>query len=169
MSPALELPVMSTTPAQVLHHTCFVVGDVEKTARALSASFGIGPWNIWTIEPLTATIRGRDARFSFKVALCNVGGAAYELIEPGEGANLYAEHLASKGEGFHHTCLAFATREALQERKAALLAEGREMVVGGGFGELGEFCYFDIPEVGSPIELLYIRFDMMPPPELVIE
>jgi hypothetical protein len=27
-----------------LHHTCFVVRDVEGTARRLAAALGIGPW-----------------------------------------------------------------------------------------------------------------------------
>jgi len=169
MSRALQSPTMNTTPTQVFHHTCFVVRDIEKTARVLSASFGIGPWNIWTIEPSTATLRGRNTQFSARVALADVGGAFYELIEPGTGESVYAEHLASRGEGFHHSCLAFATRDALLERKAALLAEGRELLLSGDFGEMGEFCYFEIPDVGSPIELLYIRFEMMPPPEVVIE
>ena len=138
---------MNTTSAGALHHTCFVVRDVEKAARALAASFGIGPWNIWTIEPPEAEVRGRKTSFSFKVALAEVGGAFYELIAPDKGESVYVDHLASNGEGFHHTCLVFATREALEERKAALLAEGREMILRGGFGEMGEFCYFEIPDL----------------------
>jgi hypothetical protein len=33
-------------------------------------------------------------------------------------------------------------------------------------GELGEFCYYEIPEIGSLIELLY--FTELPPPENAI-
>jgi len=63
----------------------------------------------------------------------------------------------------------FSTRESLRARKAALLAEGRELILSGGFGEMGEFCYFEIPEIASPVELMYLRFEMLPPPEKVIE
>lgn len=45
------------TPA-ALHHTCFVVRDVAKTAKRLSDSLGIGPWNIWTIQPAESKVHG---------------------------------------------------------------------------------------------------------------
>lgn len=50
---------MGVASAGVLHHTCFVVHDVEKTAKALAESLSIGPWSIWTIEPTEATIHGK--------------------------------------------------------------------------------------------------------------
>ena len=50
---------MKITESGTLHHTCFVVHDVEKTAAALAES-GIGPWGIWTIEP--AVEHGSGAR-----------------------------------------------------------------------------------------------------------
>jgi hypothetical protein len=37
---------MTMSSPAALHHTCFIVRDLEGTARALSASLGIGPWNI---------------------------------------------------------------------------------------------------------------------------
>lgn len=57
-----------------LHHTCFVVKDLDGTARKLSAPLGIGPWNIWTIEPSESQVHGVPQRFSFRVALTEVGG-----------------------------------------------------------------------------------------------
>jgi hypothetical protein len=33
-------------------------------------------------------------------------------------------------------------------------------------GDLGDFCYYDIPELGSLVELLY--FTELPPPEMTI-
>ena len=50
-------------PAPVaLHHTCFVVRDLEATAQRLSDALSIGPWNIWTIrEAKTELLRqGRE-------------------------------------------------------------------------------------------------------------
>ena len=66
----------------------------------------------------------------------------------------------------HHTCIAYPNHEALRDAKAELTRQGREMVQSGNFGELGEFCYFDIPEMGALLELLYVT--ELPPPEKTI-
>jgi Glyoxalase/Bleomycin resistance protein/Dioxygenase superfamily len=93
---------VAITESGTLHHTCFVVHDVEKMAVALAES-GIGPWAVCTIEPVATTVRGRDVPFSFRVALASVGGASFELLVPLAGSSIYDGHLADKGEGFHHT------------------------------------------------------------------
>ena len=67
---------MGVTAAGTLHHTCFVVHDVEKTATALSESLGIGPWGVSTIEPLTSTVRGREVPFSFRIAIGQIGNSS---------------------------------------------------------------------------------------------
>lgn len=159
------MPVPS--PAAI-HHTCFVVRDLEQTARTLSKSLGVGPWNFWTLEPAVMRVRGKDARVSFRLALATVGGGTYELITPHAGTGLYDEHLDQHGEGFHHTCLVYSTLEALRAAKAALVAEGREMIQEGGTDGVFEFAYFAFPEIGSAVEVLYLDPSQLPPPELVI-
>jgi len=156
---------MQITESGTLHHTCFVVRDVEETAAALAAS-GIGPWSIWSIAPAATTVRGRDVPFSFRVALAAVGDSNVELLAPDEGESIYVGHLEANGEGFHHTCVAYPTREALREAKAQLVRQGREVVQSADMGELGEFCYFDLPEIGALLELLYVT--ELPPPEKTI-
>jgi hypothetical protein len=42
---------MTISAPAALHHTCFLVRDLEGTAQALSDSLGTGSWNVWTIEP----------------------------------------------------------------------------------------------------------------------
>ena len=156
---------MGITESGTLHHTCFVVHDVEKSAAALAAS-GIGPWGVWTIEPETTTVRGREVPFSFRIAFATVGDSSFELLAPRTGASVYVEHLEAHGEGYHHTCLAYSNRDALRAAKAELVRQGRELVQAGDMGEGGEFCYFAIPELGSLLELLFIT--EMPPPETTI-
>jgi catechol 2,3-dioxygenase-like lactoylglutathione lyase family enzyme len=157
---------MSVVSSGTLDHTCFVVNDVEKTAAALAESLGIGPWGVWTIEPAGTTVRGRDVPFSFRIAIAAVGDSNYELLAPHTGESIYVEHLEAKGEGFHHTCIAYRSHEALREAKAELIHQGRELVQSGDFGDAGEFCYFDIPETGALLELLYLK--EQPPPETTI-
>lgn len=158
-----------TPPAPAaLHHTCFLVRDLEAAARALKESLGIGPWNVWTIEPAEAWVRGVVSPFSFRVALCTVGGGTYELITPHQGTSVYDEHLEQRGEGFHHTCVAYPTIEAVREAKAELLRQGREVIQEGSSGDAFDFAYFDYPEIGSAIEILFLDIEQLPPPELVI-
>lgn len=156
---------MRITESGTLHHVGIVVHDVEKSAAALEAS-GIGPWGIWTVEPETTMVRGRDVPFSFRIAFAAVGGSNFELIAPHTGESIYVDHLKTNGEGLHHTCIAYASREALQESKAELVRQGREMVQSADMGELGEFCYFEMPEIGSLLELLFVT--ELPPPEATI-
>lgn len=157
---------MSVASTGTLHHTCFLVNDVEATATALSESMGIGPWAVFTIEPTEGEIRGESAAFSFHIAIAEVGGGSYELLSPHKGESVYTEHLARHGEGFHHTCLAYPTLEAMLEAKAELVEQGRELVQWGRVGDAAEFAYFMIPEVGSVVELLYLG--ELPPPEKMI-
>lgn len=151
-----------------LHHTCFIVRDLEGTAQKISDALGIGPWNIWTIEPPECSVRGQKSPFSFRVALATVGGGTYELITPHKGRSIYNEHLEKHGEGFHHTCMVYQTLEALHEAKAELRRQGREPVQEGSAGDVFDFSYFPFPEIGSLLELLYLDAAKLPPPEVVI-
>jgi catechol 2,3-dioxygenase-like lactoylglutathione lyase family enzyme len=157
---------MGVADSGTLHHTCFLVRDVEKTAHALAESLSIGPWNVWTIEPTESTVRGEAKPFSFRVALAEVGSGNYELLAPHVGESVYTEHLEKHGEGFHHTCLAYPSLEAMREAKSELLGQGRELVQSGSVGDAAEFAYFMIPEIGSIVELLYLG--ELPPPEKTI-
>src|SRR5581483_5368841 len=157
---------VKVTESGTLHHTCFVVHDVEKAAAALGES-GIGPWGVWTIEPAATTVRGQEVPFSFRIALASVGDSNLELLAPHEGESIFVDHLESNGEGFHHSCIAYSSREALREAKAELVRQGREIVQSADMGEVGEFCYFEMPEIGGALlELLYVT--ELPPPEKTI-
>jgi glyoxalase/bleomycin resistance protein/dioxygenase superfamily protein len=149
-----------------IHHVGIVVHDVERSAAALAES-GIGPWHVWSITPGSTTVRGEDVPFSFRIAFAQVGDANFELIAPDEGESIYVDFLQEHGEGMHHTCIAYATRDALNVAKAELARQGRTMTQSADMGELGEFCYFEMPELGSLVELLYVT--ELPAPEKTIE
>jgi catechol 2,3-dioxygenase-like lactoylglutathione lyase family enzyme len=159
---------MTTALPVALHHTCFLVRDLEGTAQRLSDALGIGPWNIWTITPAECRVHGQASPFSFRVALTTVGGGTYELVTPHSGRSVLEEQLEKHGEGFHHTCLVYSSLEAVREAKAELLRQGRELVQEGSGGEVFDFAYFRFPEIGSLVEVLYLDPAGLPAPEAVI-
>jgi catechol 2,3-dioxygenase-like lactoylglutathione lyase family enzyme len=159
---------MAMPTAAALHHTCFIVRDLEGTARRLAEALGIGPWNVWTIAPAECYVRGERSPFSFRVALATVGGGTFELITPHTGHSVYDEHLAKHGEGFHHTCLAYPGLAEVRAAKAELRRQGREVIQEGWAGDVFDFAYVAFPEIGSMVELLYLDPSKLPAPEAVI-
>lgn len=159
---------MTSAIPVALHHTCFVVRDLEGTAQKLADSLGIGPWNIWTIAPAECRVHGQPSPFSFRAALATVGGGTFELVSPLSGRSVLEEHLESYGEGFHHTCLVYSSLEAVRAAKAELLRQGRELVQEASGGDVFEFGYFRFPEIGSLVEVLFLDATKLPPPEAVI-
>ena len=151
-----------------LHHTGFLVRDLEGAAQRMADAFGIGPWNIWTITPSECRVRGQVSHFSFRVALVTVGGGAYELITPHSGRSVFDEHLEEHGEGFHHTCLVYPSLKAVSEAKAELRRQRGEPIQEGSAGDLFDFGYFQFPEIGSLVEVLYLDAAKLPAPEAVI-
>jgi len=148
-----------------LHHTCWVVNDLEAVARSLADSLSI-QWGVWTISPDDCTVNGEEVPYSFRLAVAQVGDSNFELIEPLEGHSVYVEHLATKGEGFHHTCLIYQSHEAMRSARDELADQGRVMIQSGALGDAGEFYYFHMPENDSALELLYLT--ELPPPEMTI-
>ena len=159
---------MTTAIPAAIHHASFLVRDLEGTAKTLSDTLGIGPWNIWTIVPAECKVRGRESPFSFRVALATVGGGTWELITPHTGRTIYDEHLEQHGEGFHHSCIFYPSLDAVRQAKAELLRQGRELVQEGTGGDVFEFGYFAFPEIGSLVEVLYLDPTKLPAPEAVI-
>lgn len=159
---------MAMPTAAALHHTCFLVRDVEVAAQRLSDALGIGPWNVWTIEPAHCTVHGQPSPFSFRVALTTVGGGTFELLTPHGGQSVFDEHLEKHGDGFHHTCLVYPSLDAVRAAIAEVTRQGREVIQEASAGDVFHFAYVRFPEIGSLVELLYLDASKLPPPEVVI-
>jgi catechol 2,3-dioxygenase-like lactoylglutathione lyase family enzyme len=159
----MTLPTTAT-----LQHTGFLVRDLEAAAQRLSDTLGIGPWNVWTIAPAVCMVRGKPSAFTFRAALATVGSGVLELITPHTGRSVYDDYLEQHGDGFHHTCLAYPTMDAVRAAKAELRRQGREILQEGSAGDVFDFAYVDFPEIGSLVELLYLDVTKLPPPEAVI-
>jgi hypothetical protein len=107
-----------------------VVRDLEATLRTYVEEYGIGPWEIYRfaadeIEPLP---EGGAAQGAWRIAVTMVGSVQWELVEPLDDRSIYAQFLASKGEGLHHVAVA-GTPYA--ELLAELRAKGRSVPLGG--------------------------------------
>ena len=160
---------MTKATPVALHHTSFLVHDLEGTAQRLSDALGIGPWNIWTITPAECRVHGQARPFAFRIALATVGGGTFEIVTPHSGPSVLDEHLQEHGEGFHHTCLVYSSLEAVREAKAELLRQGRELVQEASGGDVFDSAYFRFPEIGSPVEVLYLDPAKLPAPQAVIQ
>ena len=156
---------MSVTKSATLHHASILVKDLEKAANHLSNIFSVD-WNVWTIAPEHTFVRGKASPFSFRVAIAEIGNASLELASPLSGANALEEYLNSNGEGYHHTCLAFQTLEAMQAAKKELVGKGFEEVQSGYTEGVLEFAYLQLTEPNVLLELLYIQ--ALPAPDKVI-
>jgi len=159
---------MTTAIPVALHHTSFLVRDLEGTAQRLADALGVGPWNLWTIMPAESRVHGKVTPFSFRIALATVGGGTFELITPHSGRSVFDEQLEKYGEGFHHTCLVYPSLAAVREIKAELQRQGRELVQEASGGDVFDLAYFRFPEIGSLVEVLYLDPGRLPPPEAVI-
>lgn len=85
-----------------------VTRDFEATIAAMTGVLGVGPFKCWRVEPpalFSRTLRGAPAAWSMKLGVALVGGMQWEVIEPLDENNLYAEHLGRGGPSVHHLLL----------------------------------------------------------------
>ena len=156
---------MAITNSATFHHNCFLVNELERSAEELSKALSVS-WDIWTLSPDNCFVHGQPGKFSFQVALAQIGDSKLELLSPLSGKSVYTEHLKSRGEGYHHSCLAYTDIESMQSAKADLLAKGYRMIQHGYTEGVFEFCYFELPAANIIMELLFLK--ALPPPEKTI-
>jgi hypothetical protein len=123
-----------------------VVKDLEKTMRMYHELLGWGPWNVY--EHVAPTLHdthlhGKPAKYSMLCAETMVDGMGYELIQPLEGPNIYAEWLEEHGEGVHHIAIMKHTVEESDAFRKAMVDQKIKILMGGRIGETIEFYYLD--------------------------
>ena len=145
-----------------------VVRDLDRAMERYANEFGIGPWSVYTFSPdwiQGMTFHGREQPYSMKLALADVGGMMYELIEPVQGPNAYEEFLEEHGEGLHHLGYFVddidAAIEEMEGKGYRLLQSGRGMGTAGD----GGYAYFDTGDaLGCIVEAIEMPREM-PEPE----
>ena len=140
-----------------------VVPNAAVAAEQMHQLLGIGPFRVidWPIEGVDpqATYHGNPGDFRIRVAFAQVGPIGIELVQPLEGANIWADFLESHGPGLHHFRI---TVPDFDETVASLEAAGIEKISSGtGFHVGSRWAYFDtahlldglIVEIRSKLDL----------------
>lgn len=86
-----------------------VVKDLDKSVKQQWEMFGIGPWEIWTLNSSNVSdmvVHGKSQPFAIKIAYTKIGNVHWELIEPLDEKSTYFETLRERGEGVHNIVFA---------------------------------------------------------------
>ncbi len=143
--------------SQVITQIGFVVHDVEGTAAAYAAFFGVPMPEITMSEPeavaKTEYLNGPTTARA-KLAFIDAGSVQIELIEPDQEPSTWREFLDIHGEGVHHIAFAIEGMEA-----AISTMEGRGMgLLQRGEFPGGRYAYMDaLPQLKVLVELLENR------------
>ncbi len=108
-----------------------VVKDLDAAVKKYADEYGIGPWMIYEFNPRTVKdmiIRDERVDYAMRLALCDIGGVQWELIEPKDEKSIYAEFLRTHGEGLHHVALGVDNYE---EAMKFFRAKGHKILQGG--------------------------------------
>lgn len=122
----------------------FVVRDIEQTAKAYSTLLGIEQPKIISAGSSDITqveYKGQPTKADAQFAFLQTPRLEIELIQPGEAASTWRDHLYTHGEGVHH--LSFVV-DNLDQHIAQLQAQGYPLLQRGNFWNgQGRYAYMD--------------------------
>ncbi|MDP6978961.1 MAG: VOC family protein [Myxococcota bacterium] len=145
------------TPFKQVFQLGIVVRDVDASIERYKSLLGVTDEMISRIETkdlpdwIETRYRGKPSEFHIRIALINMGGIQFELIEPIAGEpSCYSEFFEKVGQGIQHIMVQPVDHEGLIE---TLEANGSELINQGKmFGQ--EFRYYDLTEdLGFVLEL----------------
>jgi hypothetical protein len=79
-----------------------VVQDIDRAVKALKEKYMMGPWDFSGIDNKTAgdmNVHGRDADFSFKMAVCQLEDVELVLVKPEDNVSIFSDFSRSKRQG----------------------------------------------------------------------
>jgi len=119
-----------------------VVENCDASVKRYADEYGIGPWSIYEFNPDTVSdmiVEGKKQEYAMRLALADIGGVQWELIEPKDDRSIYATFLKEKGEGIHH--VAFGTDD-YKKTVQFFNDKGRDILQGGTWEGL-TYTYLD--------------------------
>jgi|GEM_PF-291498 len=135
----------------------FVVRNPEPVS-AFWAKIGFPPFTFTHPELGDKMYHRRPAQFDMRLGWQRHAQMPFEWIQPLRGPNVYEDHLARHGEGFHHLAFDVEDMDAAIRRWESL---GYPLTMSGSWGETGKagsgrFAYVDAHAIGgTDIELLW--------------
>jgi len=147
-------PVINVTAEKIVQFG-LVVKDVDKVAKRFSEVFGVS-WRFYDFKPKGIILHGKelgDVECLMKVAIGDVGGRSFKLIQPVSGPSTYMEFLQKYGEGF----LYFSLGTVLGHNRmvASLKKAGVGIEMQGRLGEKATFTILDtLEDLGCYIEMI---------------
>ncbi len=131
-----------------------VVKNLDQAPKKYWEDYGIGPWGIYTFDKSTVsnmTIRDQRVDYAMRLAVTQIGGLQWELIEPLDEKSIYAEFLKEHGEGLHH--VAFAVNN--YDKAMAFFSEKGMGILQGGTWQGLKFTYIETEDSMSCIAEIY--------------
>jgi methylmalonyl-CoA/ethylmalonyl-CoA epimerase len=132
-----------------------VVKDVDKVAKRFSEVFGTS-WKFYDFKPKGIILRDKelgDVECLMKVAIGDMGGRSFKLIQPVSGPSTYMEFLQKHGEGFLY--FSFGTVVVHNRIVDSLKKAGVGIEMQGRLGEKTTFTILDtLEDLGCYIELI---------------
>jgi hypothetical protein len=110
-----------------------VVRDLDATLRRYVDDFGIGPWEIFEVNPGNAPDLmhdGQPLKGATRSAIAMVGNVMWEISQPLDEHGIFARFLAEKGEGVHHIAV---TTPHFEDAVAEQTRRGRTLPLSGSF------------------------------------
>lgn len=108
-----------------------VVKDCDAMVRKYADEYGIGPWTIYEFNPNTVDnmiLHDKPQGYAMRLALANIGGVQWEIIEPKDDKSIYAKFLKEHGEGLHHVAFGVEDYDKAME---FFRAKGHHILQGG--------------------------------------
>jgi hypothetical protein len=132
-----------------------VVKDVDKVARRFSEVFGTS-WRFYDFKPKGTILHGKelgDVECLMKVAIGDIGGRSFKLIQPVSGPSTYMDFLEKHGEGFLYFSL--GTVVVHNRIVDSLKKAGVGIEMQGRLGEKATFTILDtLEDLGCYVELV---------------
>ncbi len=133
----------------------FVSRNLPKAIREMRAA-GVGPWKTYTFDETTVvdrTYMGSPADHAHKIALAEMPGMTWEIIEPLRGDNIYTDFLNEHGEGLHH--FLFDAPNVSLSQKWEIFHNARFTCIQSGvWMGLATYAYFQRDTGGIIIEIV---------------
>ncbi|MFB4166159.1 VOC family protein [Alteribacillus sp. JSM 102045] len=95
-----------------------VVKDLDQTMKVYADKYRIGPWAVYEFNQDTVadmSVGGKRMDYAMRLAVADIGGVQWELIEPLDEISDYARFLKEYGEGIHHVALDTVSYESALE------------------------------------------------------